>query len=58
MTAITVVDVNEEAKQEVVEEPTQIEEATEQTEPVNEVVDNPPVEEVENKRGTKTRTKT
>ena len=49
MTAITVVDVNEEAKQEVVEEPTQIEEATEQTEPVNEVVDNPPVEEVETK---------
>ena len=49
MTAITVVDVNEEAKQEVVEEPTQIEEATEQTEPVNEVVDNSPVEEVETK---------
>ena len=47
MTAITVVDVNEEAKQEVVEETIQIEEATEQTEPVNEVVDNPPVEEVE-----------
>ena len=52
MTAITVVDVNEEAKQEVVEEPTQIEEATEQTEPTNvestnKVVDNPPVEEVE-----------
>ena len=47
MTAITVVDVNEEAKQEVVEEPTQIEEATEQVEPTNEVVDNPPVEEVE-----------
>ena len=56
MSSITVVDVNEEAKQEVVEEPTQIEEATEQTEhevscsirePTNEVVDNPPVEEVE-----------
>ena len=48
MTAITVVDVNEEAKQEVVEEPPQIEEATEQVEhePTNEVVDNPPVEEV------------
>ena len=48
MTAITVVDVNEEAKQEVVEEPTKIEEATEQVEhePTNEVVDNPPVEEV------------
>ena len=45
MSSITVVDVNEEAKQEVVEEPTQIEEATQQTEPVNEVVDNPPVEE-------------
>ena len=49
MSSITVVDVNEEAKQEVVEEPTQIEEATEQVEhePTNEVVDNPPVEEVE-----------
>ena len=48
MSSITVVDVNEEAKQEVVEEPTQIEEATEQVErePTNEVVDNPPVEEV------------
>ena len=36
-------------KQEVVEEPVQIDEATEQVEqePVNEVVDNPPVEEVE-----------
>ena len=41
MSSITVVDVNEEAKQEVVEE------ATEQVEPVNEVVDNPPVEEVD-----------
>ena len=49
MSSITVVDVNEEAKQEVVEEPTQIEEATEQVEhePTNEVVDNPRVEEVE-----------
>ena len=49
MSSITVADVNEEAKQEVVEEPTQIEEATEQVEhePTNEVVDNPPVEEVE-----------
>ena len=49
MSSITVVDVNEEAKQEVVEEPTQIEKATEQVEhePTNEVVDNPPVEEVD-----------
>ena len=56
MSSINVVDVNEEAKQEVVEEPKQIEEATEQTEhevsgsihePANEVVDNPPVEELE-----------
>ena len=41
MSSITVVDVNEEAKQEVVEEPTQIEEATEQVEhePTNEVVE-------------------
>ena len=48
MSSITVVDVNEEAKQEVVEEPEQIEEATEQIEqePTNEIVDNPPVEEV------------
>ena len=45
MTSITVVDVNEEAKQEAVEGPTQIEEATEQIEPTNEIVDNPPVEE-------------
>ena len=37
MSSITVVDVNEEAKQEVVEETTQIEEATEQVEPTNEV---------------------
>ena len=35
MTSITVVDVNEEAKQEAVEGPTQIEEATEQIEPTN-----------------------
>ena len=47
MTAITVVDVNEEAKQEVVEEPTQIEEATEQTEPINVESTNEVVEEVE-----------
>ena len=46
MSSITVVDVNEEAKQEVVEEPEQIEEATEQIEPTNEIVDNPPVEEL------------
>ena len=46
MTAITVVDVNEEAKQEVVEEPTQIEEATEQTEPINVESTNEVVEEV------------
>ena len=46
MSSITVVDVNEEAKQEVVEEPEQIEEVTEQTEPTNEILDNPPVEEV------------
>ena len=46
MSSITVVDVNEEAKQETVEEPEQIEEATEQIEPTNEIVDNPPVEEV------------
>ena len=47
MTAITVNDVNEEAKQEVVEEPTQIEEATEQTEPINVESTNEVVEEVE-----------
>ena len=48
MSSITVVDVNEEAKQEVVEEPEQTEKATEQIEqePTNEIVDNPPVEEV------------
>ena len=46
MSSITVVDVNEEAKQETVEGPEQIEEATEQIEPTNEIVDNPPVEEV------------
>ena len=45
MSSITVVDVNEEARQETVEEPEQIEEATEQIEPTNEIVDNPPVEE-------------
>ena len=49
MSNIKVIDINEEAKQEAVEEPTQIEEATEQVEhePTNEVVYNPPVEEVE-----------
>ena len=46
MSSITVVDVNEEAKQEAVEEPEQIEEATEQIEPTNEIVDNPAVEEI------------
>ncbi len=45
MSSITVVDVNEEAKQEAVEEPTQIEEAKKEIEPTNEVADNPPVEE-------------
>ena len=47
MSNIKVIDINEEAKQEV--EPIQNEEATEQIEhePTNEVVDNPPVEEVE-----------
>ena len=42
--SITVVDVNEEAKQEAVEEPVEIEEVKEKH--TNEVVDNPPVEEV------------
>ena len=46
MSSIKVVNVNEEAKQEAVEEPEQIEEATEQIEPTIEVVDNPPVEDV------------
>ena len=46
MSSITVVDVNEADKQEAVEEPEQIEEATEQIKPTNEIVDNPPVEEV------------
>ena len=46
MSSIKVIDINEEAKQETVEEPEQIEEATEQIEPTNEIVDNPPVEEV------------
>ena len=47
MSNIKVIDINEEAKQEV--EPIQNEEATEQIEhePTNEVVDNPPVEEVD-----------
>ena len=45
MSSITVVDVNEEAKQEAVEKPTQIEEAKKEIEPTNEVADNPPVEE-------------
>ena len=56
MSNIKVIDVNEEAKQEAVEEPPAIEEATEQIEqehevscsirePTNEVVDNQPVEE-------------
>ena len=48
MSNIKVIDVNEEAKQETVEEPPVIEEATEQIEQelTNEVVDNPPVEEI------------
>ena len=46
MSSIKVIDINEEAKQETVQEPEQIEEATEQIEPTNEIVDNPPVEEV------------
>ena len=47
MSNIKVIDVNEEAKQEAVEEPPVFEEATEQIEQelTNEVVDNPPVEE-------------
>ena len=47
MSNIKVIDVNEEAKQEAVEEPPVIEEATEQLEQevTNEIVDNPPVEE-------------
>ena len=49
MSSIKVIDINEEAKQETVEEPEQIEEATEQIEPTNEIVDNPPVEEVKEK---------
>ena len=47
MSSIKVIHINEEAKQEAVEEPEQIEEATEQVEPTNEIVDNPPVEEAE-----------
>ena len=35
MSSIKVIDINEEAKQETVEEPEQIEEATEQIEPTN-----------------------
>ena len=47
MSSIKVVNVNEEVKQEAVEEPVAIEEAKEEViEPTNEVVDNPPVEEV------------
>ena len=47
MSNIKVIDVNEEAKQEVVEEPTQIEEATEQVEHTNVESTNEVVEEVE-----------
>ena len=39
MSNIKVIDVNQKAKQEVVEEPVQIEEATEQVEPANEIVE-------------------
>ena len=46
MSSIKVVSINEEAKQEAVEEPVEIEEATEQIEPTNEVVDKTPVDEV------------
>ena len=47
MSSIKVIDINEEAKQEAVEEPQIIEEAKEEVvEPTNEVVDNTPVEEV------------
>ena len=46
MSSIKVVSINEEVKQEALEEPPAIEEATEQIEPTNEVVDNSPVEEV------------
>ena len=45
MSNIKVVDVNNEEGKEVVEEPVAIEEAKEEIEPSNEVVDNPPVEE-------------
>ena len=44
MSSIKVVNVNEEVKQEAVEEPVAIEEATEQIEPTNEVVDTPVVQ--------------
>ena len=44
MSNIKVVDVNEEDKQEVIEEPPQIEEAKEEV--VNDIVDTPPTEEV------------
>ena len=46
MSSIKVIDINEEAKQEAIEEPVEIEEAKEEVvEPTNEVVDNTPVEE-------------
>ena len=45
MSSIKVVSINEEVKQEAVEEPVEIEEATEQIEPTNEFVDTPATEE-------------
>ena len=46
MSSIKVIDINEEAKQEAIEEPVEIEETKEEVvEPTNEVVDNTPVEE-------------
>ena len=58
MSNIKVVDVNnEEGKEEVIEEPPQTEEAKEEIEPSNEVVDNPPVEEVVEKPKAKAKPK-
>ena len=59
MSSIKVVDVNEEAKQEAVEEQPAIEEEAreEVVEPTNEVVDNPPVEEVKEEAVEKSKAK-
>ena len=46
MSNIKVIDINEEAKQEAIEEPVEIEEATEQIEPTNEVVEDTTTEAV------------